>query len=112
MKLRDVPSAIRCSNGLSLLVLIATSGTSTDAGMSASGGHQSRRTDMEQDLGRHIVRSVFRAERELEELLQFLKQNLDAQEYVSYERGIAAAIDAINVQVLKNGFSRPSRTNS
>ena len=66
---------------------------------------------MERDLGRHIVRSVFRAERELEELLQFLKQHLDAQEYVSYARGIAAAIDAINVQVLKKVLAdRPELT--
>ena len=56
---------------------------------------------MERDLGRHIVRSVFRAERELTDLLGVLKTSLNEEEYRSYARSVATAIDAINVHVLQ-----------
>ena len=60
---------------------------------------------MEKDLARHIIRSVFRAERELEELLPILKPNLNAQDYEKYARGVAAAIDGINVNLLRRALS-------
>lgn len=56
---------------------------------------------MEEDLARHVVRSVFRAERELAELMSFLKPNMETEEYKGYAKGIATAIDAINVNVLQ-----------
>ena len=66
---------------------------------------------MERDLGRHVVRSVFRAERELEELLVPLKASLSDKDYKSYALAIAAAIDSINRQVLNKVLSaRPELT--
>ena len=66
---------------------------------------------MERDLGRHIVRSVFRAERELTDLLGVLKTSLNEEEYRSYARSVATAIDAINVHVLQKVLDgRPELT--
>lgn len=60
---------------------------------------------MEQDLARHIIRTAFRSTRELGTLLAMLKESLDEEEYKSYARGIAAAVDAVNVALLNTTYA-------
>ena len=55
---------------------------------------------MEKDLARHVIRTAFRAGRELEEALHLLKQHTSGEDYGAYARKIAAAIDAINVALI------------
>lgn len=55
---------------------------------------------MQQDVAWHIIRVVFRCSADLQSLLRILKENCDAEEYQHYARGVAAAIDAINVQLM------------
>lgn len=47
---------------------------------------------MDIDLARHIVRVNFRCSRELQDLMQLLKQQLPEAEYKVQARGIATAI--------------------
>ena len=66
---------------------------------------------MELNLARHVLRTAFRAERELEELLSLLKMQLNSDEYRRYALGIAAAIDAMNVALVKPALaSHPELT--
>jgi hypothetical protein len=47
------------------------------------------------------IQTTFRCSAELQKLLQLLKQELSADEYRPLARGIATAIDTINVQVME-----------
>jgi hypothetical protein len=50
---------------------------------------------MDINLARHVVRVNFRCSRELQELMQLLKQELPEAEYEDYARAIASGIAAI-----------------
>jgi hypothetical protein len=52
-----------------------------------------------------VVQVAFRSASELQELIGPLKQHCTAEEYRNYSRGIAASIDAINVQLLERVLS-------
>jgi hypothetical protein len=54
---------------------------------------------MTQDPAWHIIRTAFRCSAELQELLRLLKESGSADDYEKYRLSIAAAIDAINVQL-------------
>ncbi|MEA2954019.1 MAG: hypothetical protein QOJ96_3539 [Alphaproteobacteria bacterium] len=56
---------------------------------------------MEDTIARHVIRAVFRSETELENLIPLLKDQCTPEEYKTYARAIAAAIDGINTNVLK-----------
>ena len=60
---------------------------------------------MDINIARHVIRTAFRSERELEELMQMLKAYCNAEEYKNYALGIAAAIDSINAALLVKIFS-------
>jgi hypothetical protein len=51
---------------------------------------------MDIDLARHIIRVALQNSRELTDLLQLLKQQLEPHEYKQYARGIAETIDVTN----------------
>ena len=60
---------------------------------------------MDRDLARYVIRTSFRTTRELGTLLPLLKQHLIEQEYKDYARGIASAIDAVNVALINTTFA-------
>jgi hypothetical protein len=55
---------------------------------------------MKIDLARHVARAAFRSSRGLSELIPFLKDQLDAKEYEPYAKAIAAAVAAIQVDLM------------
>jgi hypothetical protein len=55
---------------------------------------------MQKDIAREVVRAVFRSGRELEKLLPILKTGCNAEEYKTYTRQVATAIDGIHVALL------------
>lgn len=55
---------------------------------------------MNADVARHVVRAAFRSSRELSDLLPLLKAHLNQVEYQNYAKAIAAAIAAIQLEVL------------
>lgn len=55
---------------------------------------------MDINMARHVIRTCFRSGRELETLLDLLKEHCDAQEYKSYATAIATAIASIHVEVV------------
>jgi hypothetical protein len=81
-------------------VVIAIPGTSIGAWMRVLNVTCSKGRQMQKDLARHLIRTAFRAGRELEELLPLLKQHLSAEEYARYASKIAVAMDAINIALL------------
>jgi hypothetical protein len=80
--------------------VIAIHGTSIGAWMRVLNVTCSKGRQMQKDLARHLIRTAFRAGRELEELLPLLKQHLSAEEYARYASKIAVAMDAINIALL------------
>jgi hypothetical protein len=56
--------------------------------------------DMDIELARDVVRTAFRSSSELQALLGVIKQRCSPEEYDSYGRGIATAIDAIGVALI------------
>jgi hypothetical protein len=52
---------------------------------------------MNKKAARHILRAAFSAGDELQSLLGVLKKECAANEYKSYARGVATAIDGIHV---------------
>jgi len=52
------------------------------------------------DLARHVARAAFRSSRELSELVPFLKDRLDAEEYTMYAKAIGSVIAAIQLDVM------------
>lgn len=55
---------------------------------------------MDINVARHVIRTCFRSGRELETLLDLLKENCDAKEYESYATAIATAISSIHVGIV------------
>lgn len=55
---------------------------------------------MDINVARHVIRTCFRSGRELETLLDLLKEHCDAQEYKSYATAIVAAIASIHVEIV------------
>ena len=55
---------------------------------------------MDIDVARHVVRACFRSGRELESLLDLLKEHADAQEYGTYAKAIATAVASIHVEIV------------
>jgi hypothetical protein len=56
---------------------------------------------MDVEMAREVVRAAFRSSSELERLLGPLKERCDPNEYRDYARAVAAAVDAIGVQLIK-----------
>lgn len=55
---------------------------------------------MDIDVARHVIRACFRSGRELETLLDLMKEHCDEQEYASYATAIATAIASIQVEIV------------
>ena len=55
---------------------------------------------MDIDVARHVIRIAFRSGRELETLLDLLKENCNANEYQAYAKAIATAIASIHLEVV------------
>ncbi|MEX0753191.1 MAG: hypothetical protein WD073_09740 [Xanthobacteraceae bacterium] len=60
---------------------------------------------MDDKVARHVVRAVFRSGSELERLLGLLKEHCSPDEYKTYARAIASAIDGINSELLNRVLS-------
>jgi hypothetical protein len=60
---------------------------------------------MDSEHAWRVVQVAFKASAELQELLHFLKQHCTAEDYKGYSRGVAASIDAINVQLLDRALT-------
>ena len=60
---------------------------------------------MNQESAWRIIQTAFRCSAELQDLLRFLKKNVDAKDYDSFRLAIAAAIDGINVQLIDKAIS-------
>jgi hypothetical protein len=56
---------------------------------------------MDIDMAREVVLAAFRSGSELERLLRPLKEQCTPDEYRAYARAVAAAVDAIGVQLIK-----------
>ncbi|HZP20085.1 MAG TPA: hypothetical protein VFB16_07720 [Bauldia sp.] len=56
---------------------------------------------MDIDVARHMIRAAFRTSRELEGVLQFLKEICPDEEYRPLALGIAAAIDRIGIALIE-----------
>ena len=67
---------------------------------------------MEKDLAREVIRAVFRSGSELEKLIGVLKGHCSTEEYKSYVRQIATAIDGIHVALLNPVLSRYPELNA
>jgi hypothetical protein len=52
------------------------------------------------DLARHVARAAFRSSRELGELVPFLKDRLNAEEYSIYAKAIGSAVASIQVDLM------------
>jgi hypothetical protein len=61
--------------------------------------------DVDIDLARDMVRAAFRSASELQGLLGVLKERCGPDEYESYARGIAAAVDAIGVALTNKALA-------
>ena len=60
---------------------------------------------MEAEMARHVIRAAFRSARELEGLLALLKSHCNANEYNTYSRAIATAIDSIHHEIIDRVIS-------
>jgi hypothetical protein len=67
---------------------------------------------MDIDMAREVVRAVFRSGSELEHLLSPLRERCSPEEYRDYARGVAAAVDAIGVQLIKGATAAYHELNS
>ena len=56
---------------------------------------------MGREAGWKVIQAAFRCGADLQTLLRFLKENYPPDEYRQYASGFAAAIDAINVQLIE-----------
>jgi len=61
---------------------------------------------MEKDVACEVVRAVFRSGGELEKLLPILKKGCSAEEYKTYTRQVASAVDAIHGALLNKVLAR------
>jgi len=67
---------------------------------------------MDSKLAWHIIGVSFRVNRELQDLLPFLKEHCDADEYQDYVQGIARSIHAINTALIDKAIaSHPELAN-
>jgi hypothetical protein len=57
------------------------------------------------DLARYVVGAAFRSSRELGDLVPFLKEHLDAEEYRPYARAIASGVAAIHLDLVNKLFA-------
>ena len=55
---------------------------------------------MNKEIATYIVRCSYSVNRELGDVLIFLKSNLHTDDYKNYALGISAAIDGVNVALL------------
>ena len=55
---------------------------------------------MDISVARHVIRASFRSGRELEALLDLLKQHCGADEYQTYATAIATAVASIQVEIV------------
>ncbi len=60
---------------------------------------------MDIDLARHVARAAFRSSRELSDLIPFLKDHLDTEEYQPYAKAIASAVAAIHLDLMNKLFA-------
>jgi hypothetical protein len=60
---------------------------------------------MDIDTARNVIQAAFRAAGELQSLLPVLKERCSADEYKLFMRGIAAAVDGINVGLTNRALS-------
>jgi len=67
---------------------------------------------MDIEMAREVVRAAFRSGSELERLLRPLKERCTPDEYRDYARGIAAAIDAVGVHLIKKAIAAYPQLNS
>jgi len=67
---------------------------------------------MDIEMAREVVRAAFRSGSELERLLRPLKERCTPDEYRDYARGIAAAIDAIGVNLINKAIAAYPELNS
>jgi hypothetical protein len=67
---------------------------------------------MDIDMAREVVRAAFRSSSELERLLGPLKERCNPNEYRGYARAVAAAVDAIGVQLIKRATAAYPELNS
>lgn len=56
---------------------------------------------MDIDVARHSVRQSFRIGRELQDVMMFLKERCEPDDYRQHAINIATAIDAVNTALLK-----------
>jgi hypothetical protein len=61
---------------------------------------------MDKIVAREIIRAVFRSGSELEKLIGALKDHCSPEDYKSYMRQVATAIDGIHVALLNPVLSR------
>ena len=67
---------------------------------------------MNRDLAREIIQAVFRSGSELEKLIGVLKDGCSPEDYKSYVRQVATAIDGIHVALLDPVLSRYPELNA
>ena len=62
--------------------------------------------DMNEDVARHLIRTAFQIARELQGVMMLLKHHLDEAEYAAHARRLASALDAVNVALLDEAFTK------
>jgi hypothetical protein len=67
---------------------------------------------MDIDMAREVVRAAFRSSSELERMLGPLRERCTPDEYRDYARGVAAAVDAIGVELIKRATAAYPELNS
>ncbi|HEY8000005.1 MAG TPA: hypothetical protein VIE87_14390 [Pseudolabrys sp.] len=67
---------------------------------------------MNRNLAREIIQAVFRSGSELEKLIGVLKDGCSPEDYKSYVRQVATAIDGIHVALLDPVLSRYPELNA
>lgn len=60
---------------------------------------------MDIDVARHIIRQSFRIGRDLQDVMLFLKERCEPDDYNQYAIDIATAIDAVNTALLKKAIT-------
>jgi hypothetical protein len=67
---------------------------------------------MDIDMAREIVRAAFRSGSELQRLLGPLRERCSPDEYREYARGVATAVNAIGVELIKRATAAYPELNS
>ena len=60
---------------------------------------------MEREVARYIVRAAFRSAGELTDLLQFLHEQLPAEEYATFASGIGYALATLGQEVTNHALA-------